>query len=308
MKREIDEVTIAVANVKKCKPLSMKTKLIRSWRALMKEPDFEHRFDDGNYILSLKQSMLNSSVIVFLRPGYLKANAVFNIQDVSNFLLQFLDNELSFKQLEKASLQISVTGFCRESDFFTGEIIPDGWFRMDSITRVVYHRGPISVKIEIRGIDCHRDKDNLTPQIFETWSTSFHNIQPTTTAMELKQLVEDNKEKKVFVDGHVVRLDNTGGPVIHLAENRLPTASLPVEMNIIELRPYSYELDFSQFWQNYYQHRIDEIDDNLKPYNEAFPAGDTDWTRPLSKFPQMCDPSGNLMILSYAVAETSVLM
>jgi hypothetical protein len=86
--------------------------------------------------------------------------------------------------------------------------------------------------------------------------------------------------------------------------------TMPIEMNIVEMRPYTHRMHygFAEETEIYYQPRVDAFDRLTKEYSDQFPEGETDWTRPLSKFPQMCDSLGNLLFVGYAVAETQVLM
>lgn len=304
MKRELDIMKSSDEKRVK-KSLSIEAKILRSWRTLVKNPNKDHTFDDGKYILNVKQNTFNSTVHLSLIPGFVEQDVDLKMSVISNVILELFHNEPTFQKYKRAVLEISITGF--KADFFTGVVLPDGWYRMDSITKVFYRRGPFVLKTEIRGIDSYREPASDAPsQVLETWSTTIFNVEPTTTALEIKRFVEDNKdqEKRTFIKCPVVRLDANPFAQPPIADRVL----LPTEMTIVEMRPYAYEWDFSEFWQNYYKNRIEMIRQHQKPYNEAFLEGDTDWSRPISQYPQMCDISGNMLFVAYAVAETENLM
>ena len=285
MKRELEEIppmvaetpSVVVKRVKK--PWTMETKILRAWSALLKNPVKSHSFDSSRYILSLRYSSITSAVYLSLTSGYVQQNLDITMSSISNLLLILFHREERFQHIEKLSFEICLNSFRRGTDFFTDVFVPDGWFRMDSIDKVFFQRGPVTIETEIRGIESYRSEGETSP-VFQSWSITFCNIEPTTTAIELKALVENGKEK----------------------------LSMPSEMNIIEMRHFCHEEDFTVSGLNYYKERNEGIIGNQKQYTDAFPAGVTDWTRPLSKFPQMCDHYGNMQFVAYAVAETDVLM
>jgi len=305
MKRELDIVEPSDEKRVK-KSLSIEAKILRSWRSLVKYPLKDHTFDEGKYILNLKENTFDSTVYVSLIPGFVEHDADLKMYVISNVLLELFHNEPTFQKYKRAFLEISITGFSPKADYFTGMVLPDGWYRMDSITKVFFRRGPVCLKLEIRGIDSYRDPASSASQDWEAWSITIFNVEPTTTALEIKRVVEENKDqaKRAFIKCPVVRLDANPFAQPPIANRVL----LPTEMTIVEMRPFAYEWDFSEFWQNYYKNRIETISEYQKPYNETFLVGDTDWDRPLSQFPQMCDTSGNMLFVAYAVAETEVLM
>lgn len=306
MKRELDVVESSDDKRVK-KSLSIEAKIIRSWRSLLKYPLKDHTFDEGKYILNFKENAFDSTVYVSLIPGYVKHDEELKMSVISNVLLGLIHNEPTLQKYKKAVLEISITGFSNKADYFTDVVLPDEWYRMDSITKVFYRRGPFVLKTEIRGIDSYREPATTAPsQDWEAWSITIFNVEPTATAFEVKQFIEDRKDqsKRTFVKCPVVRLDVNPFAQPPIADRVL----LPTEMTIVEMRPFAYEWDFTEFWQKYYKHRIETICGYQKPYNDDFLVGDTDWTRRITQYPQMCDSSGNMLFVAYAVAETEVLM
>jgi hypothetical protein len=172
--------------------------------------------------------------------------------------------------------------------------LPEGWMRFEDPASIFFHRGPLTVEVEIRGIKNCREGDDSEP-ILDTWTGRVHVPGVNTTILELKNLLDDarDSQKKDFKHCPELKMN-------HFLESEW--TGFHQSLQFVELHPFEAELlsyrAITSRWRPVLQKQ------NAKKTIE----GDTAWSTPLKDLTLVSNYQHKVLFVAYAVFESEPLM
>lgn len=163
---------------------------------------------------------------------------------------------------------------------------PEGWVRMQSCRAVIFHRGKLTVHLEVRGVDMLSQPPRLLEA--DVWHGKMRVASNTSTVLQLKDAIDVLRDKgsKFLEEGS-----------IHMLRYRYPNpqplrnkVALPDTLEVMEIKPYNIQTA------------------------TTFDEGTTEWMTLIKDMKLgchtdcVCNSSGSLRFVAYVAFDSSVLM
>jgi hypothetical protein len=172
--------------------------------------------------------------------------------------------------------------------------MPENWHVIDSPESVIFHRGPLQVQLEIRGMDVLRGGTPSASQL-QSW-TGFLNIPGLhITVKELKEMIDATKDKEEAIFKEAALRDYSMHTFLYGNYHGIqPLVAFPQALDIVEMHCYeamnTYRCSGPR-WSSV-------VDSQVK---DAVPEGCTDWDKNLKDFTNTCEGDICVRFVAYAV-------
>jgi hypothetical protein len=291
---------------------SIESRTLSAWRKYIRGRHHRISFDNNNYEIVSRLIDETESKIHFK----LWVNEYLDtLPTVANILLSHFST--FSKEFEIAIFEIALLQTIQTRMKLNQFIVPDEdgveetkWMRMDSYYKVFFQKGPINVRLEIRGINRLRggEEQEEPLKILQQWYMHL-TVSGTTTAYQLKELVDTVKETKSVREGSAYLYE-----LSEFTELQRSLIQLPIGLEIVEMKPYEIplpppvELFGPRSFGELEELRWHVVKKEMTKHFTDFPDGLTNWHCQLKKFPQVCDNFGTLKFVAYVVDGTGILM
>lgn len=281
---------------------SIEARTLSAWRKYIRGRHHRISFDDNHYeIVSRAIDETESKIHLKLWVNeYLDT-----LPTVANIL--FSHFKTFSKDFEIAIFEIALLQTIQTHIILDKFIEDDNWMRMESYYKVFFHKGPLNVRLEIRGIDKCRSLEEPC-HIWQQWYMHL-TVSGNTTAYELKQAFDEIKETKSAREGSAYLYE-----LNEFTELQRSLVEIPYGLEIVEMKPYEVplpppvQLFGNRTFGEYEDLRWYYVKEQMKTHLDEFPEGLTNWHCQLKHFPQICDNFGTLKFIAYVTDQTEVLM
>ena len=281
---------------------SIEARTLSAWRKYIRGRHHRMSFDDNHYEL-VSRAIDETESKIHLK---LWVNEYLDtLPTVANIL--FSHFKTFSKDFEIAIFEIALLQTIQTHIILDKFIEDDNWMRMESYYKVFFHKGPLKVRLEIRGIDKCRSLEEPC-RICQQWYMHL-TVSGNTTAYELKQAVDEIKETKSAREGSAYLYE-----LNEFTELQRSLVEIPTGLEIVEMKPYEVplppplQLFGNRTFGEYEDLRWYYVKEQMKTHLDEFPEGLTNWHCQLKRFPQICDNFGTLKFIAYVTDQTEILM